>query len=84
MAAAGVITLPHAGVHPAHLQKRQRRTLTCTAAAPSTPGKSFIDPVQTQVRAFAPATIANLGPGFDWLGCAVDVSPTHSTEHGRL
>lgn len=26
-----------------------------------------------EVSAFAPATIANLGPGFDWLGCAVEV-----------
>lgn len=24
------------------------------------------------VKAFAPATVANLGPGFDFLGCAVD------------
>ncbi|KAL6758485.1 GHMP kinase [Haematococcus lacustris] len=28
-------------------------------------------PVKEQCSAFAPATIANLGPGFDWLGCAV-------------
>jgi hypothetical protein len=33
-----------------------------------------LQPVRQQVTAFAPATIANLGPGFDWLGCAVDVS----------
>jgi homoserine kinase len=31
-----------------------------------------IDPVEEEVAAFAPATVANLGPGFDWLGCAVD------------
>lgn len=38
-----------------------------------------LQPVRQQVTAFAPATIANLGPGFDWLGCAVDVSgPLHS------
>lgn len=36
-------------------------------------GKSYIDPVETSVSAFGPATIANLGPGFDWLGCAIDV-----------
>ncbi|XP_009763349.1 homoserine kinase-like [Nicotiana sylvestris] len=29
-------------------------------------------PVFTCVKSFAPATIANLGPGFDFLGCAVD------------
>ncbi|TKY57557.1 Homoserine kinase [Spatholobus suberectus] len=30
------------------------------------------EPVDTLVKAFAPATVANLGPGFDFLGCAVD------------
>ncbi|KAL0921801.1 hypothetical protein M5K25_008910 [Dendrobium thyrsiflorum] len=29
-------------------------------------------PVFRSVKSFAPATIANLGPGFDFLGCAVD------------
>ncbi|CAM6103781.1 unnamed protein product [Calypogeia fissa] len=28
--------------------------------------------VQKLVKAFAPATVANLGPGYDFLGCAVD------------
>ena len=27
--------------------------------------------MERSVRAFAPATVANLGVGFDWLGCAV-------------
>lgn len=30
------------------------------------------EPVFTSVKSFAPATVANLGPGFDFLGCAVD------------
>uniref|UniRef100_A0A803NIW8 Homoserine kinase n=1 Tax=Cannabis sativa TaxID=3483 RepID=A0A803NIW8_CANSA len=30
------------------------------------------EPVYASVKAFAPATVANLGPGFDFLGCAVD------------
>ncbi|XVF44696.1 hypothetical protein PTKIN_Ptkin02bG0144700 [Pterospermum kingtungense] len=30
------------------------------------------EPVFTSVKSFAPATIANLGPGFDFLGAAVD------------
>lgn len=30
------------------------------------------EPVATEVAAFAPATVANLGPGFDWLGCAIE------------
>lgn len=29
-------------------------------------------PIYTSVKTFAPATVANLGPGFDFLGCAVD------------
>jgi homoserine kinase len=36
-------------------------------------GKVYLDPVQDEATAFAPATVANLGPGFDWLGCAVEV-----------
>ncbi|XP_019191936.1 PREDICTED: homoserine kinase-like [Ipomoea nil] len=30
------------------------------------------EPVYASVKSFAPATVANLGPGFDFLGCAVD------------
>ncbi|GMY05266.1 homoserine kinase-like [Fagus crenata] len=30
------------------------------------------EPVFASVKTFAPATVANLGPGFDFLGCAVD------------
>lgn len=41
--------------------------------AAAQPGKSYIDPVEKEVSAFAPATVANLGPGYDWMGCAVDV-----------
>ena len=37
-------------------------------------GKVFADPVHKEIAAFAPATVANLGPGFDWMGCAVGVS----------
>jgi homoserine kinase len=35
-------------------------------------GKNYLDPAMDSVAAFGPATIANLGPGFDWLGCAID------------
>lgn len=28
--------------------------------------------INKEVVAFAPATVANLGPGFDWMGCAVE------------
>ncbi|GAX85505.1 hypothetical protein CEUSTIGMA_g12921.t1 [Chlamydomonas eustigma] len=34
-------------------------------------GKVYADPVNKECSAFAPATVANLGPGFDWMGCAV-------------
>ena len=40
------------------------RLTQLTASEPS--------PQLTHVEAFAPATVANLGPGFDFLGCAVD------------
>ncbi|CAH9095769.1 unnamed protein product [Cuscuta epithymum] len=30
------------------------------------------EPLYASVKSFAPATVANLGPGFDFLGCAVD------------
>jgi homoserine kinase len=36
-------------------------------------GKIYIDAVEREAAAFAPATVANLGPGFDWMGCAVEV-----------
>ncbi|CAI8587194.1 unnamed protein product [Vicia faba] len=46
-------------------------TIRCNA---HNPPKTQQDPlaVYSSVKAFAPATVANLGPGFDFLGCAVD------------
>ena len=35
----------------------------------------LLEPVHQSVTVFSPATVANLGPGFDWLGCAVEVGP---------
>jgi len=32
-----------------------------------------LEPVLEQVSAFSPATVANLGAGFDFMGCAVEV-----------
>lgn len=43
-----------------------------TPRAVAAQAKANIDPIEKEVAAFAPATVANLGPGFDWLGCAVD------------
>ena len=36
-------------------------------------------PLFSSVKSFAPATVANLGPGFDFLGCAVDGIGDHVT-----
>ena len=44
-------------------------------------GKVYADPVNKEVAAFAPATVANLGPGFDWMGCAVGVSLSMPMQH---
>lgn len=49
---------------------RARRSLIVAAQG----GKVLADPVKNECVAFAPATVANLGPGFDWMGCAVEVS----------
>ena len=40
-----------------------------------------LQPQQNIAKAFAPATIANLGPGFDWMGCAVEVSQMLAAVH---
>ncbi len=42
----------------------------------------YLDPVKKECAAFAPATVANLGPGFDWMGCAVQVGHRSSVVHG--
>lgn len=46
-------------------------SVKCNFSVPSIT-KTEPQPIYTSVKAFAPATIANLGPGFDFLGCAVD------------
>ncbi|KAE9610692.1 putative homoserine kinase [Lupinus albus] len=46
---------------------RSNFTIKCTNLSSSEP-----QPIFNSVQAFAPATVANLGPGFDFLGCAVD------------
>ncbi|XP_010246749.1 PREDICTED: homoserine kinase [Nelumbo nucifera] len=47
-------------------------TFRCNSTLNSTQLRAEPEPVFTSVKSFAPATIANLGPGFDFLGCAVD------------
>ena len=51
-------------------QRSSRSHFSCKAEA-SQPNVRH--PVAREAKAFAPATIANLGPGFDWMGCAVEV-----------
>ncbi|XP_058076672.1 homoserine kinase-like [Magnolia sinica] len=50
------------------------RTRFITVRCNHTPSQLSFEPspVSTLIKSFAPATIANLGPGFDFLGCAVD------------
>ena len=58
---------------PAYRPPGRRRPHKLQAAPfTPTPVVSYV-PVLDRVIASAPATIANLGPGFDWLGCAVEV-----------
>lgn len=50
---------------------RPARPARCTRVNVVAGGKVYIEPVTKECTAFAPATVANLGPGFDWMGCAV-------------
>ena len=52
---------------------RLQHVMARSQQAPAAPGKVYIEPVEREAAAFAPATVANLGPGFDWMGCAVEV-----------
>lgn len=58
--------------------KRQCRRHIATAQHATLPTEQTLPKRQHKLqqkvaKAFAPATIANLGPGFDWMGCAVEV-----------
>ncbi|OAY83821.1 Homoserine kinase [Ananas comosus] len=48
------------------------KTLATTSAASSVAAESEPSPLFRSLTSFAPATVANLGPGFDFLGVAVD------------
>lgn len=69
----------------------RRSTITPSSSSSSAAVSADPAPMLTSVTAFAPATVANLGPGFDFLGCAVDgigdrvtISPDDSVAPGRL
>ncbi|KAF9625893.1 hypothetical protein IFM89_027670 [Coptis chinensis] len=46
--------------------------IKCKTCLSSKPLKTEPEPVFKTVKTFAPATFANIGPGFDFLGCAID------------
>ncbi|XP_076921893.1 homoserine kinase-like [Bidens hawaiensis] len=67
-------TFPHSNPNPNLLQNTHRRLpqpFRCNLSLTSNPNPEP-EPVYASVKSFAPATVANLGPGFDFLGCAVD------------
>lgn len=60
--------------HSNHSTTFKQKPFTCnlSISPPNLQISTEPEPVFTSVRTFAPATVANLGPGFDFLGCAVD------------
>lgn len=74
MRALRVQTPSPVGARQAPCRPRPARAQVAVRAQPvAGQGKVYIDPVEKEAAAFAPATVANLGPGFDWMGCAVEV-----------
>ncbi|KAF9588728.1 hypothetical protein IFM89_015165 [Coptis chinensis] len=53
--------------------------IKCKTSLSSKPLKTEPEPVFKTVKTFAPATFANIGPGFDFLGCAIDGVGDHVT-----
>jgi hypothetical protein len=62
----------------ASLRLRVSNRLIIVRCAP-TAKSSLLQPAVSEASAWAPATVANLGPGFDWMGCAVDVRFPHAS-----
>lgn len=60
-------------VSPANPRRRIRKAPPCAATSlgSNLSTQNLTQPVRQSVTVSAPATVANLGPGFDWLGCAV-------------
>ncbi|KAJ3691377.1 hypothetical protein LUZ61_020541 [Rhynchospora tenuis] len=63
-------SLPLHRQSPPSLLRLRVPTVRCCASIQTTSADPL--PLYTSLSAFAPATVANLGPGFDFLGCAVD------------
>ncbi|TVU27376.1 hypothetical protein EJB05_29981, partial [Eragrostis curvula] len=73
-AAAAAATATPTASFPSTRSRRPLRSLVSLRVRAFNPAKvaaSDPAPAFKSVTAFAPATVANLGPGFDFLGCAV-------------
>lgn len=74
---ASILSRAHRGQSQGHTKERRenvkKRTRLHAAATEAHKAHRPRESVASQISAFAPATVANLGPGFDWLGCAVEV-----------
>ncbi|KAL3632725.1 hypothetical protein CASFOL_025709 [Castilleja foliolosa] len=61
---------------PSSKPRFNQSSACCALPSSSRSNKSYAaaepQPLFSAVKSFAPATVANLGPGFDFLGCAVD------------
>lgn len=64
--------LPRARLRCLRVQYCPGRLRVAVKCAP-TAEACRLEPVTAEASAWAPATVANLGPGFDWMGCAVNV-----------
>lgn len=63
----------HAGRVNARCVHSFRSNRAATRTSVVTFSTAAKDPIMDVASAWAPATVANLGPGFDWMGCAVEV-----------
>ncbi|KAL6970723.1 homoserine kinase [Sarracenia purpurea var. burkii] len=71
-AALNLIASPSSNFFKPSTSLSVSHTFRCSVSVPSETLVTEPEPVFTSVKSFAPATVANLGPGFDFLGCAVD------------
>uniref|UniRef100_A0A7N0T083 Homoserine kinase n=1 Tax=Kalanchoe fedtschenkoi TaxID=63787 RepID=A0A7N0T083_KALFE len=67
-------------VKPSASRRPPKRFLVCNLSVPTSAAlEADPAPIFTSVKTFAPATVANLGPGYDCFGCAVDGLGDHVT-----
>ncbi|CAM8910946.1 hypothetical protein QQ045_032041 [Rhodiola kirilowii] len=65
---------------PSTHRRSQKPLVTCNLSIQSNAAlETEPAPIFTSVKTFAPATVANLGPGYDCFGCAVDGVGDHVT-----